>query len=78
MGGMLDRLFDFTGVTGTQWLTAVVGGFVLAVLARLVQSWYRSRFRRLPLPAHLHDAVRAIGRGVRIFHSQSANFPAAD
>jgi hypothetical protein len=44
MAGMLDRLFDFTGVTGTQWLTAVVGGFVLAVLARLVQSWYRSRF----------------------------------
>jgi hypothetical protein len=43
MGGMLDALFEWTGLTGTQLLTSVVGGVVLAVLARLVMTWYLTK-----------------------------------
>jgi hypothetical protein len=43
MGGMLDALFEWTGLTGTQLLTSVVGGVILAVLARLVMTWYLTK-----------------------------------
>ena len=40
---MLDALLEWTGLTGMQWLTTVVGGLVLAVLARLVMTWYLAK-----------------------------------
>jgi len=43
MGRMLDALFDLTGLTGTQLLTSVVGGVVLAVLVRLLMTWYLTK-----------------------------------
>lgn len=43
MGGMLDALFEWTGLTGTQLFTSVVGGGVLAVLARLLMTWYLTK-----------------------------------
>ena len=43
MGRMLDPLFEWTGLTGTQLLTSVVGGVALAVLARLVMTWYLTK-----------------------------------
>jgi hypothetical protein len=43
MGRMLDALFEWSGLTGTQWLTSVVGGVVLAVLVRFVMTWYLTK-----------------------------------
>jgi hypothetical protein len=43
MGGMLDALFEWTGMTGTQLLTSVAGGVILAVIARLVMTWYLTK-----------------------------------
>jgi hypothetical protein len=43
MEAMLDALLEWTGLTGMQLLTSVVGGVVLAVLARLVMTWYLTK-----------------------------------
>jgi hypothetical protein len=40
---MLDALFEWTGLTCTQLLTSVVGGVVLAVLVRLLMTWYLTK-----------------------------------
>jgi len=40
---MLDALLEWTGLTGTQLLASVVGGVVLAVLARLVMTWFLTK-----------------------------------
>jgi hypothetical protein len=40
---MLDALFEWTGLTGTRWLMSVVGGLVLAVLVRLVMTWFLTK-----------------------------------
>jgi hypothetical protein len=43
MSRMVDALFEWTGLTGTQLLTSVVGGVALAVIARLVMTWYLTK-----------------------------------
>jgi hypothetical protein len=40
---MLDALFEWTGLTGKKLLTSVVGGVALAVLVRLLMTWYLTK-----------------------------------